>query len=61
MPAVPNVQGGTVNFVATVAVNKGPDLGRCDAAHGDIRVAIERIDQTNPPELVDHQFFIWLE
>jgi hypothetical protein len=61
MPTVPNVQGGSLNFIATVATNKGPDLGRCDAAHGDVRVAIVRVDQTNPPELVDHQFYIWLE
>jgi hypothetical protein len=61
LPGIPNVQGGSLNFIASVAVFKGEDLGRCDATHGDVRVAIERVDQTNPPELVDHGFFIWLQ
>jgi hypothetical protein len=61
LPAASGVQGGLLNFVATVATNKGPGLGRCDAAHEDVRVAITRVDQTNPPELIDHQFYIWLE
>jgi hypothetical protein len=60
-PSVPNVQGGILNFIPSTAVFKGEDLGRCDNAHGQIRVAMERVDQTNPPELVDHGFFIWLE
>jgi hypothetical protein len=60
MPAVPNVQGGALNFIPSVAIFKGPDLGRCNAEHGQIRVAIERVDQTNPPELVDHGFTIWI-
>jgi hypothetical protein len=61
LPAVPAVQGGSLNFIPTAAVFKGEDLGRCDADHGQVRVAIERVDQTNPPELVNHGFFIWLE
>jgi hypothetical protein len=61
LPAVPAVQGGVLNFTATVAVFKGEDLGRCDSAHGAVRVAIERVDQTNPPELVNHGFFIWFQ
>ena len=61
LPAVPAVQGGALNFIPTVSTFKGPDLGRCNADHGQVRVAIERVDQTNPPELVDHGFFIWLE
>jgi hypothetical protein len=61
LPTAPAVQGGAVNFIATVAVSKGPNLGHCDAGHQDVRVAMERVDQTNPPELVDHQFFIWFE
>jgi hypothetical protein len=61
LPAVPAVQGGALNFVPSVAIFKGEDLGRCNAAHGQVRVAIQRIDQTNPPELVNHGFHIWLE
>ena len=60
-PAVPNVQGGATNFTTAVALFKGPDLGRCDGAHGQVRVAITRVDQTNPPELVDHGFTVWFE
>jgi hypothetical protein len=61
LPAVPNVTGGNTHFIPSVATFKGPDLGRCDAAHGQVRVAITRVDQTNAPELVDHGFLIWLE
>jgi hypothetical protein len=61
LPDAPNVQGGSLNFISTVAVFKGEDFGRCDNAHGQVRIAIERVDQTNPPELVNHGFFLWLE
>jgi hypothetical protein len=60
LPALPAVQGGSLNFIPAVAVNKGPDLGRCNEAHNQIRVTLERVDQTNPPELVDHGFTIWI-
>lgn len=60
LPAVPAVQGGALNFIPSVAVFKGPDLGRCNADHGQLRVALERVDQTNAPELVDHGFTIWI-
>src|SRR3954467_14993415 len=42
LPGPPAVQGGSLNFISTVAVFKGEDLGHCDAAHGQVRVAIER-------------------
>jgi hypothetical protein len=61
LPAVPAVQGGSLNFIPTAAIFKGEDFGRCDNAHGQARVAIERVDQTNPPELVDHGFVVWFE
>jgi hypothetical protein len=61
MPTIPAVQGGSLNFIPSASVFKGEDLSRCDAAHGQVRVAIERVDQTNPPELVNHGFFIWFE
>jgi hypothetical protein len=53
--------GGSLNFITSVAIFKGEDLGRCDLAHGQARVAIERVDQTNPPALANHGFFIWFE
>jgi hypothetical protein len=61
MPAIGATQGGSLNFTPTVGTFKGEDLSRCNSAHGQVRVAIERIDQTNPPELVNHGFFIWIE
>jgi hypothetical protein len=61
LPLVPAVQGGSLNFIPTTAIFKGEDFSRCDTAHGQVRVAIERVDQTNPPELVDHGFFIWIQ
>jgi hypothetical protein len=61
LPAVPAVQGANLNFIPSVAVFKGEDLGRCNTTHGQARVAIQRVDQTNPPELVDHGFLIWFE
>jgi hypothetical protein len=60
LPAVPAVTGGTTNFTTSVALFKGPDLGRCNAAHGQIRVAITRVNDSAVPELVDHGFTIWI-
>jgi hypothetical protein len=59
-PAVPQVSGGALNFTTSVAVFKGEDLGRCDDAHGQARVATVKVDAA-PPALTDHGFFIWLE
>ena len=61
MPAIPSLTGGSVNLIPSVAVFKGEDLGRCDAQHGQVRVAIEQVDQTNAPTLANHGFFIWFE
>ena len=60
LPAVPAVTGGSTNFTTSVALFKGPDLGRCNAAHGQIRVAITRVNDSAVPELVDHGFTIWI-
>jgi len=60
LPAVPAVTGGTTNFTTSVALFKGPDLGRCNAAHGQLRVAITRVNDSAVPELVDHGFTIWI-
>lgn len=59
-PAVPSVSGGPLNFISSVATFKGEDLGRCDAAHGQVRVATVKVD-SSPPALTDHGFFIWIE
>lgn len=61
MPAVPALTGGTLNHIATVSVFKGPDLGRCDPAHGQVRVAIEQVNDSALPTLASHGFFIWFE
>jgi hypothetical protein len=61
LPAVPNLTGGSLNFISTVAVFKGEDLGRCDATHGQVRIAIEQVNDTAAPTLANHGFFLWLE
>jgi hypothetical protein len=61
LPAPPTLTGGSLNFIASVAVFKGEDLGRCDATHGQIRVAIEQVDQTNAPTLANHGFLIQIQ
>jgi hypothetical protein len=61
LPAVPNLTGGSLNFIASVAIFKGEDLGRCDADHGQARVAIEQVNDATTPTLANHGFFIWLE
>ena len=60
LPAVPAVTGGSTNFTTSVALFKGPDLGRCNAAHGQLRVAITRVNDSAVPELADHGFTIWI-
>ena len=60
LPGVPAVTGGTTNFTTSVALFKGPDLGRCNAAHGQLRVAITRVNDSAVPELADHGFTIWI-
>jgi hypothetical protein len=60
LPGVPAVTGGTTNFIPSVALFKGPDLGRCDAGHGQLRVALTRVNDTAAPELADHGFTIWI-
>jgi hypothetical protein len=61
MPAPGTVTGGSLNFIPSAAIFKGEDLGYCDATHGQVRVAIERVDDAAAPSLVNHGFFIWLE
>jgi hypothetical protein len=61
LPAVPGLTGGSLNFIASVAVFKGEDLGRCDATHGQARVAIEQVNDTAAPTLAEHGFFIWFQ
>ena len=55
------------NKTVAAAVFRGEDLGRCDAAHGQVRVSITRIDndpgtpgdETDQTALADHGFIIW--
>jgi hypothetical protein len=61
MPGAPTTTGGSLNFIPSVAINKGEDLGYCDATHGDARVAIEQVNDTAAPTLANHGFFIWFE
>jgi hypothetical protein len=61
MPAAPTLTGGDLNVISTAAIFKGEDLGYCDAAHGQVRVAIERVNDAAAPTLANHGFFIWLE
>jgi hypothetical protein len=61
MPSAPTTTGGSLNFIPSVAINKNEDLGYCDAAHGDARVAIEQVNDTAAPTLANHGFFIWFE
>jgi hypothetical protein len=61
MPAPGTLVGGDLNVIATVAIFKGEDLGYCDATHGQVRIAMERVDQTSAPTLANHGFMIQLQ
>jgi hypothetical protein len=61
MPAAPTTTGGSLNSIPSVAVFKGEDLGYCDNAHGQTRVAMEQVNDTAAPTLANHGFFIWFE
>ena len=52
---------GAVNHTASGAIFKGADLGRCNAAHGQARVAIMRVSDTVAPTLTNQSFFVWFE
>jgi hypothetical protein len=49
------------NQIASVAVQRGLNLGNCDAGHQQARVSLTQVDQTNAPTLVNHGFYIWFE
>ena len=51
----------TTNMIASVAVQRGNNLGNCDAGHQQARVSILAVDQTNAPTLTNHGFYIWFE
>jgi hypothetical protein len=61
LPAPTTQAGGSLNFIASVAVFKGEDFGRCDAAHGQVRVALEQVSNAGPPTLANHGFIIWFQ
>jgi hypothetical protein len=61
MPAPGTLTGGSLNFIPTVAIFKGEELGYCDEDHGQVRIAIEQVNNAAAPTLANHGFFIWLE
>jgi hypothetical protein len=61
MPGGVSLIGGALNLIASVAVFKGEDFGRCDDAHGQVRVAIELVNDTAAPTLANHGFIIWFQ
>jgi hypothetical protein len=61
MPAAPTTTGGSLNFIATVAIFKGEDLGYCDPAHGQVRVALEQVNDAAAPTLANHGFMIQIQ
>jgi len=62
MPDFPSLTvNNRTNFISTVAINKGPELGRCPPQHEQVRVAITQVNDATVPSLADHGFFIWLE
>ncbi|HEV7769130.1 MAG TPA: hypothetical protein VGO66_00540 [Solirubrobacterales bacterium] len=61
LPTVPELTGGSLNFISSVAVFKGEDFSRCNATHGQVRVAIEQVSNAAAPTLANHGFLIWFE
>jgi hypothetical protein len=61
LPAIGSLTGGSLNFVPSVALFKGEDLGRCNSAHGQVRVAVEQVNDAAAPTLANHGFIIWFE
>jgi hypothetical protein len=62
LPGTPSsLTGGSLNFIASVAVFKGETFGRCDNAHGQARVAIEQVNNTAVPTLANHGFIVWFQ
>ena len=61
MPSIPNLTGGSLNFISTAAIFKGETLGRCPATHQQVRVATQQVNDTAAPTLSNHGFFVWLE
>ena len=61
MPAVPGLTGGALNVIPTAAVFKGEEFSRCPANFEQVRVAMQQVNDTAAPTLVNHGFFIWLE
>jgi hypothetical protein len=61
MPAIGSLTGGTLNMIPSAAIFKGEDLGRCNSEHGQVRVAIEQVNDSAVPTLANHGFYVWLE
>jgi hypothetical protein len=50
---------GNFDRFATVAVQRGQSLGRCDTNHQQVRVVIVDRNEATNFGLVDHPFYIW--
>ena len=51
----------STNVIASVAVQRGPNLGNCNAGHQQARVSILAVNDTTAPTLTNHGFYIWFE
>jgi hypothetical protein len=49
------------NVIASVAIQRGANLGNCNADHQQARVSLTLVNDTAAPVLTDHRFFIWFE
>jgi hypothetical protein len=67
MVAVDNADAGTnVDRIASIAIDRGEDLGDCPASHNDARVRIIDTDLTaggpeQDPGPANARFFVWFE
>jgi hypothetical protein len=67
MVVVDNADAGTnVDQIASVAIDRGEDLGDCPASHNDARVRILDTDLTaggaeQDPGPANARFFVWFE
>jgi hypothetical protein len=57
---------GNVDMIASVAIDRGEDLGDCPATHNDARVRIVDTDLTaggaeQDPGPANARFFVWFE
>lgn len=51
----------TTNMIASVSVQRGLNLGNCNAGHQQARVSMLAVNDTTAPTLTNHGFYIWFE